>query len=184
MEVASSASASAPASAMEDDLGPPKVLRCRVVPDSLRDQNLKQLKLLNAAIFPIRYQDKFYKDCMACGEVTQLAYHNDVLVGAIACRLEMKIGGDGARLYIMTLGVLAPYRELGIGTHLLEHALGEAMGDPNIEDAYLHVQTNNDGAIRFYGRHGFEVTEKICNYYKRIDPPDCYVLRRHLRRRA
>ena len=46
---------------MEDDLGPPKVLRCRVVLDSLRDQNLKQLKLLNAAIFPIRYQDKFYK---------------------------------------------------------------------------------------------------------------------------
>lgn len=28
--------------------------------------------------------------------------------------------------------------------------------------------------------HGFDVGETIENYYKRIDPPDCYVLRRRL----
>ena len=43
-----------------------------------------------------------------------VAYYNDILIGAIACRLEAK--GDGkAKLYIMTLGVLAPYRDLGVG---------------------------------------------------------------------
>lgn len=29
--------------------------------------------------------------------------------------------------------------------------------------------------------HGFEVAETIPNYYRRIDPPDCYVLRKTLR---
>ena len=107
------------------------------------------------------------------------AYYNDILIGAIACRLESK-GNGKAKLYIMTLGVLAPYRDLGVGTHLLEHSLRVAMEDPNIEEAYLHVQTSNDGAIRFYDKHGFAITEMIPNYYKRIDPPDCYILHRSL----
>ena len=56
--------------------------------DGVREKNLEQLRILNQAIFPINYQERVYKDILACGDITQLAYHNDVLVGAIACRLE------------------------------------------------------------------------------------------------
>lgn len=42
------------------------------------------------------------------------AYYNDLVVGAVCCRVETE--GDKHRMYIMTLGCLAPYRRLGIGT--------------------------------------------------------------------
>ena len=45
------------------------------------------------------------------------------------------------------------------------------MKDTTIIDAYLHVQTSNEDAKQFYIAHGFEETETIMNYYKRIEPP-------------
>ena len=155
-------------------------------------------------------QESFYRDCAAAGTCTSLAYvcssssdddddengdefeetHRsssssssfDELAGAIAVRLEKhpKLS-DKARMYIMTLGVYAPHRSRGIGSRLLTNSLNEASEDENIVDAYLHVQTNNDEAIKFYcdpnGKFAFEKGEVIEKYYKRIEPDSAVVLR-------
>ncbi|GER32501.1 N-acetyltransferase NAT13 [Striga asiatica] len=142
--------------------------------DSVRDKNLMQLKKLNSVLFPVRYNDKYYADVLASGEFTKLAYYCDICVGSIACRVEKKESG-GIRVYIMTLGVLAPYRGLGVGTKLLNHVLEICMKQ-SIGEIYLHVQTNNEEAIKFYKKFGFEITETIHNYYTNITPPDCYVV--------
>jgi ribosomal protein S18 acetylase RimI-like enzyme len=149
-----------------------------VVLGPVRENYVAQLKLLNQAIFPVRYQESFYKDCLAAGDVTQLAFYQDVLVGAVACRLEAPPGGaEGkGKLYIMTLGVLSPYRGQGVGRRLLMHTLAEARKQNQASEVYLHVQTNNDDAVNFYKKHDFEITETIKGYYRKIDPPDCYVL--------
>ncbi|KAJ8637669.1 hypothetical protein MRB53_011936 [Persea americana] len=152
------------------DLGSEEVISL----DGVKDKNVMQLKKLNTVLFSVRYNDKYYAEALSSGEFTKLAYYSDVCVGMIACCLE-KMEGGTVRVYIMTLGVLAPYRGLGIGTKLLNHVLDLCLKQ-NIPEIYLHVQTNNEDAITFYKKFGFEITDTIQNYYRNITPPDCYVL--------
>lgn len=46
---------------------------------------------------------------------------------------------------------------------------------------FSHVQVNNDTAIEFYKKFGFEIVETKKNYYKRIEPADAHVLELKLR---
>lgn len=138
--------------------------------------NIKQLKRLNQYIFPISYNDKFYKDVLEVGDLAKLAFFNDVVVGAVCCRVDIL---DGVRrLYIMTLGCLAPYRRRGIGTALLQHVLDICKKKRRFQSVFLHVQINNESAIKFYQNFGFEIVETKKQYYKKIQPTDAYVLRK------
>lgn len=40
--------------------------------DTVRDKNVAQLRRLNAAIFPVKYQDKYYADAIAGLDYTRL----------------------------------------------------------------------------------------------------------------
>lgn len=113
--------------------------------------------------------------------------------------MEKRADGPGTRLYIMTLGVLVPYRRLGIGTFsifltiarqylklvlgtkLLNWVFDYAKRKPEIDEIYLHVQINNEAALNFYKKFGFEVAETIQGYYKKIEPSDCYLLTKSLK---
>ncbi|KAK9816703.1 hypothetical protein WJX72_003932 [[Myrmecia] bisecta] len=148
----------------------------------LSADNVNQLKELNQRSFPLQYQDSVYSDCLACGDVSQLAYQDDELVGGIACRLEVPRGSQAedtqeapveAHLYIMTLAVKEPNRRQGIGRRLLGQAIVACADDPTITEAYLHVQTSNEEAIQFYHAAGFKSGDVLRNYYKRVvGPPD------------
>lgn len=139
----------------------------------IHTHNLRQLRKLNEHTFPVKYADKFYAEIPTLSpDYTQFAYVGGFVVGAICGRLE------GKKLYIMTIGVLVAYRKMGIGTKLLDYLLGNAKPPVTV---YLHVQTNNEAALKFYAKKGFENVGKIENYYKRIDPPDCYVLELHIK---
>ena len=47
-----------------------------------------------------------------------------------------------------------------------------------------HVQVNNEGAIDFYKKFGFEIVETKEHYYKRIEPADAHVLQKTLRKKG
>ena len=57
--------------------------------------NIKLLKKVNQVVFPIVYHDKFYKDVLEAGELAKLAYYNDVVVGAVCCRIDLTPTEDG-----------------------------------------------------------------------------------------
>ncbi|KAF8387183.1 hypothetical protein PRIPAC_76325 [Pristionchus pacificus] len=130
--------------------------------------NVLQLKKLNQCVFPVSYNDKFYKEVTSAGELARLAYFNDVVVGAVCCR-EDKYEGEKS-LYIMTLATLAPYRTRGVGRMLLEHVFALCEKDPAVHAVHLHVQINNEVALNFYSKFGFEQKGVVEHYYKRIEP--------------
>ena len=81
-----------------------------------------QLRSLNNAVFPVRYNDAFYKSTFSPenSALSKFAYENDVVVGGVSCRFEQSdpailaelinenphITNTGVykRIYIMTLG--------------------------------------------------------------------------------
>ena len=142
-------------------------------------QNIGQLRKLNEHAFPLTYADKFYAEIPTLSkDFTQFAYFGGFVVGAICGRVEpLQFQGKvKKKLYIMTIGVLVAYRERGIGRMLLNYLLDNAAKQPDIAFVYLHVQTSNEGALEFYRKNGFQNLGMIPKYYKRIEPPDCFVL--------
>jgi len=160
--------------------------KARIDLGDITPHNIKLLKKVNQVVFPVVYHDNFYKDVLEAGELAKLAFFNDIVVGAVCCRVDVeRVGADATgsgkkKLYIMTLGCLAPYRRLGVGSKMVEHVLNIVAKDGNFESVFLHVQVNNEGAINFYRNFGFDVVETKENYYKRIEPPDAYVLEKKL----
>lgn len=153
-------------------------------------QTIIQLKKINQSCFPVSYNESFYGDLAKNPDenLCKFAYWNGFAVGAICTRVEPIPDSEGRhRLYIMTLGVLAAYRNHGIGSNLvkstLEYVESETEGIAStVDEVMLHVQTSNTDAMNFYiEKFGFEKGELVQNYYKRINPPDCYILRKKLR---
>ncbi|KAI8999546.1 acyl-CoA N-acyltransferase [Gaertneriomyces semiglobifer] len=148
----------------------------------LNPNNIGQLKVISSVIFPVRYSEKFYKDALKAGEFAKLALFNDAAVGGVVC-IEEPAGNDksATKLYMATLGVLAAYRKLGLGTMLLDHIIEECKKrKQKITEIYLHVQSSNEEAIQFYTKRGFEVQSSVEGYYKQGSDPNAIILVRKL----
>jgi ribosomal protein S18 acetylase RimI-like enzyme len=149
--------------------------------------NIEQFKTLNVSTLPVRYTTKFYKELLEKipKDYIKFAFYNGFAVGSICCRMEVETrkndqGEDYEikRFYIMTLSVLPAYRRRGIASTLLDHVLDSAVKDEKLSEIWLHVQTSNNDALDFYLARGFEQTELLENYYTKIEPASCYVLRK------
>eukprot|EP01006_Ploeotia_vitrea_P057838 TRINITY_DN68348_c0_g1_i1.p1 TRINITY_DN68348_c0_g1~~TRINITY_DN68348_c0_g1_i1.p1 ORF type:complete len:203 (-),score=23.70 TRINITY_DN68348_c0_g1_i1:174-722(-) len=150
------------------------------------ERQLELLRTLNAVTFPVQYQEQFYQQVLHSPvEYNFLVNLTDITVGAVCCRVE-KINPDdksdqNLKLYIMTFGVLAAYRQLKIGSAMLDRIIAAASKNSHIQEVHLHVQINNDVAVKFYQKFGFELKDTLKGYYKRIEPADAHHLVKKLR---
>lgn len=142
------------------------------------EKNVEQLRLMNGIIFPVKYNDQFYKDVYKNIKLAQFGHYNDTPIGAVGARVEKnEESGELTQLYIMTLGVLEPYRRCGVATQMLEYILDLMKTDEEFKElltVVIHVQTNNEAALGMYKSHGFEITGHKDDYYKvRAKAPPC-----------
>jgi hypothetical protein len=57
-----------------------RVKRVSIELGDLTQHNLKQLKVLNRDVFPVAYNEKFYKDLLGAGELCKLGMLKDWLI--------------------------------------------------------------------------------------------------------
>lgn len=145
-----------------------------------------QVKKINQAALPLSYSQSFYKGLLdpQLSDFCKVATLDNRTVGALCAALEHCKKGDKkdddarAVVWIMTLAVLANFRCSGVGSQLMDSLL-DACKANGIAKIMLHVQTSNEDAIRFYTkRFGFVQGERLHNYYPRLDPPDCFLLKK------
>ncbi|KDN39761.1 hypothetical protein K437DRAFT_258939 [Tilletiaria anomala UBC 951] len=199
-----------------------QLVQTRIARTDLTPNNIGTVRKLNAVLLPVTYSERFYKDALKeeVRNICKIGLFNDIPVSNLICRYEPQPESAGCigkvKVYVMTLGVLAPYRRLGIASNLISHLLTVAssgtivsLPDPDappspapkpapkgkdgdkkkaeapkvptkdyeIESIYLHVQTSNEEARKFYEKHGFKVVEELPTYYRQgVVPRSAWVL--------
>ena len=75
----------------------------------------------------------------------------------------MTYGRESANLDL--LAVKKPYRRRGVGRQLLQW-LEKVARTAGIANIFVQVRSNNEVAISFYERLGFQVVEQVAGYYQ------------------
>ncbi|HDJ26181.1 MAG TPA: GNAT family N-acetyltransferase [Candidatus Bathyarchaeota archaeon] len=97
------------------------------------------------------------------------AYWDRTPIGYVVLEVDKKLLEAGRKVgEVSSIGVLRPYRRLGVGTALMLKGL-EWLRDRGLEEARLEVDDDNPTkAIRLYEKVGFEVERKLLVYERAI----------------
>jgi N-alpha-acetyltransferase 50 len=140
---------------------------------------VERLRVMDTYNFPVSYTEAYYTNLSNAGwhSFNLLAYYHELLVGSVTCRLEATDVAGVFRLYVMTIGVLGPYRRLGIGAKLMQQVIDNVMAEQQIavSQIALHVQVGST-ALAFYQQFGFTIVEEVKQYYKDLDQRDALLL--------
>uniref|UniRef100_A0A6N2KTU7 N-alpha-acetyltransferase 60 n=1 Tax=Salix viminalis TaxID=40686 RepID=A0A6N2KTU7_SALVM len=148
--------------------------------------DLEILERIHADIFPIRYESEFFQSVVherdivswAAVDRSQPDGHSDELIGFVTARIvlakETEIGDllrydpskpDQTLVYILTLGVVESYRNLGIARSLIRQVIKYASSVPACRAVYLHVISYNVPAIHLYKKMSFKCIRRLQDFY-------------------
>ncbi|KAJ6818484.1 histone acetyltransferase MCC1-like isoform X2 [Iris pallida] len=152
----------------------------------IRPSDLEVLEQIHASLFPVRYERDFFLNVVtgqgiiswAAVDISRLDGHGDELIGFVTTRviaakdseIEDLIRYDVPRkdqtlVYILTLGVVEHYRNLGVATSLVREVINYASSITNCQAVYLHVISYNNPAIHFYKKMLFKLIRRLPRFY-------------------
>ncbi|BBN10460.1 histone acetyltransferase MCC1 [Marchantia polymorpha subsp. ruderalis] len=152
----------------------------------IRPSDLKILQEVHEALFPIKYELEFFSNVVhghgiiswAAVDTNRSSEKCDELVGFVTARVVAATESEEADMlgyehvstertliYILTLGVIKQYRNLGIASALIGEVIEYATSLPSCRAVYLHVISYNHSAIFFYKKNSFQCLRKLRNFY-------------------
>lgn len=158
----------------------------RAMITAVQKTHLDRLRTLTATLLPVRYSEKFFTECVEAGRdsvISFVAMYESKPVGWIRCRVEPFPNEEKAvyyQIYIQALGILAPYRGLGLASVLLQSALDARKQQLQVRSVYAHVWETNEDALEWYEKRGFERILLQPQYYRRLKPSGAWIVRKEL----
>ncbi|XP_020574656.1 histone acetyltransferase MCC1-like isoform X3 [Phalaenopsis equestris] len=147
----------------------------------IRPSDLQVLELIHASLFPVRYDIDFFLNVVnglgivswGAVDISRSDGRFDELIGFVTTRIisvkESEIENllrydmsrkDQTLVYILTLGVVEQYRNLGIASALVREVIKYASSISSCRAVYLHVIAYNQPAIHFYQKMLFKLVRR------------------------
>lgn len=122
---------------------------------------------------PLRFSRRYISEIVSSpNSATWIAEENGAMAGFAIVGFEPV--RRGLLAYIQTIEVLPAYRNRGIGAELLR-LMEDSSRAAGAGLIWLHVDAQNDAAIRLYRAQGYEQQGRQENYYARGRAADIYV---------
>lgn len=149
--------------------------------------HVDRLKSITTTLLPVRYSDKFFTECLEPEKypaISFVALYDSQVVGWIRCRIEPFPNAENEvyqQIYVQALGILAPYRGLGLATGLLMAVAAEGVSTyPRVRSIYAHVWESNEDALAWYAKLDFRRIMLQPQYYRRLKPSGAWIVRKEL----
>ena len=114
----------------------------KVVFGEINSKNINLLRKVNFETFPVKYSTGFYvKIIDEYPDHSRFVFYNDIIIGAYTVRLEDY--KEQKHAYILTFGVLEPYRRFGIGRQMMNEIEEDIKKNTNAVAIYLHMHVVN-----------------------------------------
>ena len=146
-----------------------------------RMDDIDQIIRINRLSLPENYPYYFFVEHLReYGAAFYVADINGEVVGYIMPRIEWGFSNIKQlpilvkKGHVVSIAVLEPYRNRGIGTALLKASLKAMKEVYGAEEAYLEVRVSNYPAIHLYKKLGFKEIKILKHYY--ADGEDAYLM--------
>ena len=159
----------------------------------IQQSHLPAIQRLTSTTLPVHYSRSFFTSTLTdqrAAQLSRVVLYSSTPVGWMRCRLEPCSPNIDTSLnkpvptqiYIQALALLAPYRNLGLATVLLDIILSTSIAmSPGMTCIYAHVWEKNEDALEWYAKRGFRRVIFMERYYSKLRPGGAWIVRMELK---